>query len=111
MFKETISDWVKQKIQYHTASMDSVEPFSRFSSKENAIYLNSCAGLIRFTSRDQYEIDLFRNVFVNEFHRIESNKKAYFSLYSRIINRTWSDKARVKYKANLRTMLRYKIAS
>jgi len=112
--KETIKQWVREQTTYHMADMSYVRPEMRFCDKDHAFYFNSCAGLIKFTSRDMYEFTMFRNVYCNEFKMLidsDSSRKAFFALYKRIKNRKWSKHARVKYTANLRTRLRLGIAS
>ena len=107
---ETINKWIKSQIAYHKTDMSSVSPEIRFSEKENAIYLNSCAGLIRFTSRSQHEMEKFRNIFANKFSQAKNNKD-FFKIYSCALKEKWSSKTRIKYKANLRTRLRMKVES
>lgn len=106
--QKTIKKWIKDQITYHKTDMSSVIPEHRFSMAENAIYLNSCAGLIKFTSRDVVEMETFRNIFVNRFEGIKENKN-FFRLYSEIMKEKWSSKSRLRYRANARTMVRMKI--
>ena len=111
---QTLKDWMRDQTRYHMTDMSRVKPEFRFSERENALYLNSCAGVIRFTSRDLDEMAKFRNIFVNRFSQLidgAAKKTDFFSLYKDIISSKWSRKARLKYKANLRTRMRMKIAS
>lgn len=107
----TIKKWAKDQIKYHTIDMSGVKPEIRCSS--TSFYLNSCAGLVEFRSRDRLDMDKFRNGFMNRFQLLINNNsknREYFSLYREILRSKWSKHARVKYKANLRTRMRLKIA-
>ena len=92
--------------------MKGVVPEHRFSHRENALYLNSCAGMIKFTSRDYVEMDRFRNNYLNRFVRLDpKSTRDFFHLYKEVFDARWSRKSRIKYVANFRTRLRMKIAS
>lgn len=108
-FKSTIKNWVKESVRTSLTDMSRVQPEIRFSQKENAIYLNSCAGLIKFKSYDPKEFEFFRNNFVNRFNMVEDGDH-FFKLYKEIFKTKWTKRARVKYIANLRTRMRMKIA-
>ena len=115
--KETIKQWIKEQKTYHLADMSYVRPEIRYCDKDRAVYLNSCAGLIKFTSRDRYEFQVFRNTYANQFNQLADRKyppvsrKEFFALYKKMMKRKWSKEARIKWTANLRTRVRMKFAS
>ena len=99
-------NWVQSQLHYQSASFQGVTP--EFRTVEGIVYLNSCAGLIRFKPGTPKELTRFRDDVLNRFFALTQRHKVgdrvtadMFALY-RHARRTY----RVSYKANLNTRLK-----
>jgi len=93
---------VRSQAKLQWTDMKAVKPEVRLTN--GTFYLNSEAGLIRYTPRTTKDLTQFRDTYVNRFVAVTAdyNRKALFHLYAEI--RTQVKKA--SYRGNVRTRLR-----
>lgn len=106
----------KDVIDFHKSDISSVFPEVRYGNVRNqqAIWLNSCAGLIEFRSGGTEDIATFRNKFVNAFVRFTDKphapRKCILKLFKEIKDQKWKyRKTSVRHTAPVLTKLSMRI--